>query len=244
MNKISFIIPSNDQNNLDEEKLSFLNVTDNLTKINSESNINTVKNITNYTKIAPNVYSFSSYNLSENNIYVLYNNACQIKKENKFNAIKIFKKCSELIDDKVKKEVIYEIFVNLALLVSETNGSIDDVYGYYEKALDIFSDRAEPYFYWSIYCNKIHHFEKSYDLLNKALLLSYDEAKIKYPGTQFTAYGKYLYDELSVSCYWLKNYDEGKILLEKIIDDPNFSNIRERLKQNLENINVEIRKQE
>jgi tetratricopeptide (TPR) repeat protein len=243
MNKISFIIPSNNQNNYNEENLTLLKVTDYLTKINSETKI-VKNNITDYTKIAPNIYSFNSYKNLENDIYILYNNACQIKKENKINAIKIFKKCAELIDDKVKKEIIYEIFVNLALLVSETNGSIDDVCEYYEKALDIFSDRAEPYFYWSIYYNKIHCFEKSYELLNKALLLSYDEAKIKYPGTQFTAYGKYLYDELSVSCYWLKKYDEGKILLEKIIDDPDFTNTKERLKQNLENINIEFRKRE
>jgi tetratricopeptide (TPR) repeat protein len=190
------------------------------------------------------VYSFivdeNSY--SNNDIYILYNDACQVKKENKFNAITIFKKCSELIDDKTKKEISYEIFVNLALLTSETNGQIDDVSYYYEKALSIFSDRAEPYFYWSIYCNKIRYFEKSYELLSKALLLSYDESKNKYPGTQITAYGKHLYYELSVSCYHLKKYEEGKILLEKIIDDHDFNNIKEIIKNLLANINKMLNK--
>ena len=234
MDNISFIIPSNKKNN--KETLDLLPISTNMT---SETNI-VKNNITNYIKIAPNVYSFNSYNLLENDIYILYNNACQIKKENKINAIKIFKKCVELITNKVKNEIIYEIFVNLALLVSETNGSSDEVGNYYKEALNICPDRAEPYFYWSIYSNKIHNFEKSYDLLNKALFLSYDEAKIKYPGTQFSAYGKHLYDELAVSCYWLKKYDEGKMLLEKIIDDPDFSHIKQRIKQNLENINTEI----
>ena len=238
MDKISFIIPNNDNN----KTLDFLKVPNNSTNVKSE-NIIVKNNITNYIKIAPNVYSFNSYNLLENDIYILYNNACQIKKENKIDAIKIFKKCVELISNKVKKEIIYEIFINLALLVSETNGTSEEVANYYKEALNIFSDRAEPYFYWSIYSNKIRHFEKSYDLLNKALLLSYDEAKMKYPGTQFSAYGKHLYDELAVSCYWLKKYDEGKMLLEKIIDDPDFSHIKQRLKQNLENINTEIANQ-
>lgn len=249
MDKISFIIPSDGKHNYNKETLDvaadILKETNNLTKINLETNIvandNMVANdITNYIKIAPNVYSFNSYNFLENDIYILYNNACQIKNENKINAIKIFKKCVELINDMVKKEIIYEIFVNLALLVSETNGTSDEVDNYYTEALNIFSDRAEPYFYWSIYSNKIHNFENSYNLLHKALLISYDDAKHKYPGTQFNAYGKYLYDELAVSCYWLKKYNESKILLEKIVDDPDFSDVKERLKQNLENANIKI----
>ena len=71
----------------------------------------------------------------------------------------MFERCVTLIDDYTKKEIVYEIFINLALLVSEINNFSDickdDVAYYYKKALNIFSDRAEPYFYWSIYCNKI-----------------------------------------------------------------------------------------
>jgi len=182
MDKISFIIPNN-KNNFHEETLDILK----LTKTEDKRK----NNITDYIKIAPNVYRFNA-NIDENtnviseNIYVLYNNACQVKKENKLNAIIMFKKCVELIDNKTKKEIIYEIFVNLALLESETDGIIDDVDNYYKQALNIFSDRAEPYFYWSIYCNKIRRFEKAYDLLKEALLLSYDDAKNKYPGTQYS----------------------------------------------------------
>jgi len=47
------------------------------------------------------------------------------------------------------------------------------------------------------------------------------------------AYGKYLYDNLSVACYWLKKYDEATKLLESIIDDPEFSEHKERLERNL-----------
>jgi len=240
MNKISFIIPNNNKKE-SLKSLEVIDISEQLTteQLTTTKEKNKIINITNYTKIAPNVYSFNSNKLDLiNDIYILYNDACQVKHENKIKAIQMFKKCVELINDKIKKEIIYEIFINLALLESETNGSSDIVADYYEKALSIFSDRAEPYFYWSIFCNKIQNFEKSHILLNKALLLSYDEAKLKYPGTQFTAYGKYLYDELAVSCYWLKKYDEAKKLLEQIIDDPDFANNKERIRQNLENINI------
>jgi tetratricopeptide (TPR) repeat protein len=236
MDKISFLILDNDT----KEKITNLNVTED--KIIKTENI---KNITNYVKIAPNVYSFNDNNYIsnvDNDIYILYNNACQVKKENKFNAIKIFKKCVKLINNKIKNEIVYEIYVNLALLISETNGPTDEVNKYYQDAINICSDRAEPYFYWAIYCNKNRDFEKSYNLLNKALLLSYDDVKHKYPETQFNAYGEYLYDELSVACYWLKKYNEGKALLDKIVDDPRFFNCRERLKQNLQYINIELSK--
>jgi tetratricopeptide (TPR) repeat protein len=254
MEKATFIIPnSNSSNaNIDENEIKniYKNEMLNTTKLtNTNTNTNTQsttnkKNITHYTKIAPNVYTFivDENIYSNNDIYILYNHACQVKKENKFKAIMMFKKCVELINDKTKKEIIYEIFVNLALLTSETNGQINDISYYYVKAISIFSDRAEPYFYWSIYCNKIRYFEKSYELLSNALSFSYDDVKQKYPDTQFTAYGKHLYYELSVSCYHLKKYDEGKLLLEKIIDDPDFSNIKEIIQNLLANMSEMLNK--
>jgi len=223
MNKVLFTIPNNKNNNnknLEKERETIIEY----------------NNITNYVEIAPNVYSFNLHDSNVDNIYVLYNNACQLKKENKIDALEMFKRCVKLINNTTKKEIVYEIFINLALLVSEINGSSEEVCNYYEEALKIFSDRAEPYFYWSIYCNRIYHFEKAYYLLNKALLFSYEQSKITYPETQFTAYGKYLYNELSISCYSLKKYDEAKILLEKIIYDPDLDYIKESANEKLENI--------
>lgn len=245
MNKISFIIPNVNNNEKESKKeeskkqeLKENNINDsNSLQTNKQSN---KQNITNYTQIAPNVYSFNGYD-KLNNIYILYNEACQTKKENKLEALEMFKECLELINESTKKEIIYEIFINLALLVSQTNSSLkQEVANYYEQGINIFSDRAEPYFYWSIYSNKLGDYEKSYDLLNRALLFSYDEAKIKYPETQFTAYGKYLYNELSIACCGLKKYNEGKMLLEKIIDDDDLINIRDSIKQNLENIDKNL----
>ena len=232
MDKISFIIPNKeDYNNFDlKNNDKFVN---NLNKVNKTTIIN------DYKKIAPNVYRFDTKNIKnlDANIYDLFNIACQEKKVNKINAINIFKKCRELITQEIKDEIKYEIFINLALLVSDNGGSKEEIHKYYQEALNIFSDRAEPYYYWSMYCNKIENFETSYNLLKKASLITYEEAKNKYPGTQRSAYDKFLYDELSVACYWLKKYDEAKELIVQIIDDPDFSVSRERLLKNLDFIN-------
>jgi hypothetical protein len=42
--------------------------------------------------------------------------------------------------------IIYEIYVNLALLSSE----FKDVSKYYTKAIDTLNDRAEPYYYFEL----------------------------------------------------------------------------------------------
>jgi tetratricopeptide (TPR) repeat protein len=229
MDKISFIIPNNKNQNIQETP-----VISNIEKDNNIIEIGNTNKLTDYVKIAPNVYKFGKNNFSiEDEVYVLYSNACEVKKENKYNAIEIFKKCNKLMNNSTKIDVKYEICVNLALLLTETDGSSIEILNYYEQALQYCSDRAEPYYYCALYCNKIQNFEKSYKLLKSALTISYDQANIKYPGTQFTAYGKYLYDELAVTCYWIKKYDEAKLLLEQIIDDPDFSQNSERIKSNL-----------
>jgi tetratricopeptide (TPR) repeat protein len=242
MDKISFIIPTKKEKEKEKEKelnynFSLPKLTSNI-KTENISNIGTPiknnNNVNDYVKIAPNVYRFGNKNHDTNNISVLYGDACQVKNTNKYTSIEMFKKCHELINNTTKKEVKYEININLALLLSETEGQSDEIYKYFDEALLICPDRTEPYYYSSIYSNKIRNFEKSYDLLHKALLISYDVANSKYPGTQFTSYGKYLYDELAVACYWLKKYEESKILLEKIINDPDFSKVNERIKTNLE----------
>lgn len=236
MEQISFIIPDNNT-------IQNINSSDTASMLHEDKSPDNKHIVTDYTKIVENVYRFGNNNINMNDdIYVLYNDACQKKTENKILAIELFKKCQKLIKNSIKNDVNlkYEIFINLALLVSDTGGSSEEVDNYYQESLNIYPDRAEPYYYWSIYCNKNNKFEKSYELLSKALLLSYDGAVVKYPETQKTAYDKYLYDELSVACYWLKKYNKAKILLDIIIDDPVFSENKERLSKNLELIKKEM----
>lgn len=67
------------------------------------------------------------------------------------------------------------------------------------KAIEISSDRAEPYYYWSIYCNKHGMYDVAHEQLTKALCISYDKALLKYGYVQRTAYGTYLHEELAIS---------------------------------------------
>ena len=217
MNKASFLIPNNNNDKIYNNTL-----------LDKEEE---------FTQICENVYKFGITSINEKyNIYVLYNNALRYKNEHKYNeSIELFQNCKNIIDDNKDiiefdlKDLYYEILINLALLTSKIGGNTYKVYFFYQEAIKSYPDRAEPYYYFSIYCNKIKDFNKSYELLKKSLLLSYDESKNKYPNTQKTSYGKFLYDELSVSCFWLKKYDESRILLETIIDDDDFVTNKERL---------------
>ena len=200
------------------------------------------ENVTGYTEITTNVYAFNTISSSDDNIYITYNSACKYKKNgNHTNALKLFKQCEEKITNETQREIIYEIYVNIALMYTETNGSFHNISVYYKKAMEKFPDRAEPYFYLSLYCNKHKYIDNVYELLTKALNISYDDAKRNYKMVQRTAYGKFLYDELSVTCYLLKNFEEAKCYVEIIIDDPDFLHCKERLNKNLEFINMELK---
>ena len=234
MEKIEFIIPKtkNISKNVDIKKEN-----------NEISDINKYKNTVGYRQISPNLYRFNTSYINQNDdIYLMYNNACDLKKTDIHSAINVFKKCYELITNDIKHSIQYEICINLSLLLADTNGSYEEIEKYYKKAINIFSDRSEPYYYWAIYCNKQKKFEKAYELLTIALSLKYEDAIIKYPETQRYAYDKYLFDELAVSCFWLKKYNESKSFLEKIIDEPDFSSSRERLLKNLKFTNEELEK--
>ena len=69
-------------------------------------------------------------------------------------------------------------------------------------------------------------------------MINLEDSKNKYLlFLQETSYGKYINDELAVSCYWLGNYAESKLLLENMLSDPDFKNHKERLEKNLEYAN-------
>ena len=85
--------------------------------------------------------------------------------------------------------------------------------------------------------------EKAYELFMKAIDKKYDEIKDKYKlFVRPRMYGKYIYDELSVSCYWTDRLEEGKKYLDKIIDDEEFSDHKERFLDNLKHFNKKLNK--
>jgi tetratricopeptide (TPR) repeat protein len=171
---------------------------------------------------------------------MLYLLAMSYKNSDKSKAYELFQKCKILINETINNDLFYDIFINLAITATELNYHSDEIATYYNKLISIFPDRSEPYYYWAIYCNKIRQFQKALDLLLFASQLSYDEAKIKYPQTNYRDYGKFLYDEMSVSYYWLNKYNKSKELILSIIDDPDFVSERDRIKRNLDYCNEKL----
>lgn len=197
-----------------------------------------------YVKVCENVYKFGGVSLNINDIYIQFNLALEYKKNGNNNeALSCFKICENKIDNNTQKDVIYEIYLNNALIHTQQHGSFEVISEYYNKAIKTCPDRSEPYYYLSLYCNQHKYYDKSYDLLTYAIKnISYENALSKYKNIQNNSYGKFLYDELSVACYWLGKYEESIKYIEYIIDDPDFSDVKERLNNNLEFAKKELNK--
>jgi len=252
MEKISFIIPKTN-NKISESKKKLVNsvedklenkLEDNLVLIEKPSEQNDNYNKL-YRKINNNVYKFNTVidnSVNNNqNIFILYNDACKKRKEGELQlALEIFKLCETSIKSFANINLEYEIYVNIALISSQINDSFENISYYYKKAIETCSERAEPYFYFGLYCNSNKKFNDSYELFTTGLTKSFEIANQKYDNVQFNAYGKYLLDELSVACYWLKKYEEGKKYLEQIIDDPEFSSMKGRLCANMDFFNQQL----
>ncbi len=196
-----------------------------------------------YIKIVENVYKFDKFDENENeNISILYNYGCLIRKSgNNEKALEIFELCKKKIDLKTDENIIYDIYINLGLIHSELNNSYDTILLNYENAIKIFNDRSEPYYYLGIYCNCNKYYEKAYEFLSYSINnISYEGANKKYKNIQYTAYDKFLYDELSIACYHLGKYYECIEYLNKIVDDPEFQIIKPRLIENLDLVKKKV----
>ena len=110
-----------------------------------------------------------------------------------------------------------------------------------QKAIDIFSDRSEPYYYLGTYFNSISEHYKAYRYLKTASTKDLDYVKTKYIlFVNEKCYGKLVNDELSVACYWTDQVQEGISLINEILDDPNFGWARDRMNNNLSLLNQKI----
>jgi len=109
------------------------------------------------------------------------------------------------------------------------------------RTIDIFKDRAEPYYTLGKYLNDSKRCDLAYPYLLEAKKKSYtDVCKNYILFVRKNVYGKYVNDELAVSCYWTNRYEEGKTLIQEIIDDPDFSWAKERLQTNLDFMNKKL----
>lgn len=132
----------------------------------------------------------------------------------------------------------FEAQMRVSLCMMRLNYSHDRIIEEMNKAIAIFPDRAEPYYHIGAFCNRIGRHDEAYKYLTKVLSCDINKIKEKYIlFVDERAYGKNTYDELSVACFWTERYNEGLIYLNQIIDDNNFSSIRERLIQNKRHFN-------
>lgn len=132
----------------------------------------------------------------------------------------------------------FEAQMRISLCMMKLNYSHDRIIQEMEKAISMFPDRAEPNYHIGAFCNRIGRHQEAYTYLTKALSIDINKVKEKYIlFVDQEAYGKNLYDELSVACFWTDRYQEGLNYLNQIIDDEKFSEHRERLLTNKRHFN-------
>jgi glycosyltransferase involved in cell wall biosynthesis len=143
-------------------------------------------------------------------------------------------------------EEVFESHLKLGSIFQILGGySFKKIEREYLTAISIFPDRAEPYFYLGNFYNKNKEWTKGYDVLNNAQNISLSHAKKKYIlFINEKAYEKYLLDELSVACFWLGKYREGKQILSRIINDKDFIEHQSRLEQNMNFFDEKIEKEQ
>lgn len=183
-----------------------------------------------YSQICQNIYLFDTIDKEDfHNIYIEYNTALNEKERNVKQAIILFNKCIDLLKIKLDelilnndyinslyKDILYESYVNLALIytnmdTNNNNNNINNneyfeiIKSYYEKASQVYLDRAEPYFYFGIYCNKINKFNDAYISLMNAKNKDFSLVFEKYPTAQKSAYGDNVNEELNYTYLHMKN---------------------------------------
>jgi hypothetical protein len=130
-------------------------------------------------------------------------------------------------------EELFEAQMRISICMMKLNFDREKIYNEMLKAINIFSDRAEPHYKIGLYFNQIGDFEMGYNHLKIAKNLSLEDVKKKYIlFVDDTSYNDYVNDELSVSCYWTQRYDEGLYYLIKIMNNPMFEDHKDRMTTN------------
>ncbi len=135
-------------------------------------------------------------------------------------------------------EEVFEAHMRSSVCLMRLDADLNEILMEMNSAINLFPDRAEPYLTLGAYLNSINKWEMGYEYLSKARTLSLDLAKSKYIlFINEKAYGKYINDELSVSCYWTGRYEEGLEYLSEILNDSDFESSKDRLLDNLNHFN-------
>ena len=129
----------------------------------------------------------------------------------------------------------YESNMRIAHAMRRMNNSDPRIEEFYKKAINIIPERAEAHYHLGKYYNSRGRWQHGYNELKIAASKDFKHCQTMY--TLFVnqnCYGKYVQDELSVSCYWLGKKEEGISYTNAIINDPNFAHEKKRLERNLQ----------
>lgn len=139
----------------------------------------------------------------------------------------------------------FEAQMRVARCLSYLNYPVDRVVEEMDKAIAIFSDRAEPYSFIGEYLNTKGLHDKAYDYLSKGKQCSLLNAKEKYIlFIQDHQYEIGFNDELAVACFWTGRYEEGLALVKEIVDLPEFANHRPRLLDNIQHFENALKQEQ
>lgn len=195
-------------------------------------------------KLDPNKYINDAAKLKEQFFETLYEDPYGLNNRSVFYAAQsymdagFFKEAMQwyTLYNKLKDTWIEEVFestLRIGVCMIKMGFSQDKIQNQIDKAINIFPDRAEPYFILGKYFNDNSKCELGYKYLKEAKNKNITEVEKKYSlFVNKYNYGKYVNDELSVSCYWVNKGEEGFKLLNEIIDDTDFTDQYIRLLQN------------
>jgi Rps23 Pro-64 3,4-dihydroxylase Tpa1-like proline 4-hydroxylase/glycosyltransferase involved in cell wall biosynthesis len=146
-------------------------------------------------------------------------------------AIKWYRLYTKLNDSWIEEK--FEAHMRISLCMMELNYNLKDIEMEMFKAINLEEDRAEPHYHLGLYCNQIGEYEKGYSYFKSSKSKDLNKIKQKYVlFIRENMYGDYNNDELSVSCFWTKRFEEGYNYLLEIIDDNRFTSQKDRLLTN------------
>lgn len=131
-------------------------------------------------------------------------------------------------------EELFESYLRMARCRIHLNFDENLISNDLNNAIKIFNDRAEPYFILANYYFNRKNYSTAYELFYRAKQCNYSNVKRKYIlFVNKHNYGKYLNDHMSVCCSYINKKQEGRKLIEEIIDDDEFKDHKERFIENL-----------
>ena len=138
---------------------------------------------------------------------------------------------TKLKDTWIEEE--FESYLRMGRCMIHLNHEKSKIILQLEKAMKLLPDRAEPYYILGKYLNDDSDCTNAYFYLKEAKNKNFTEVIEKYIlFVNKYNYGKYVNDELSVSCYWTDRGEEGFKLLNEIINDKENEIHKERLEAN------------